>query len=82
MDSKEDFWRLRDMNNAVIREERIDLLMLKRSTLKARKGLFRLLDEYHSYIMDTTILMSLFEWMIEDARASVKVMDKINFYEY
>lgn len=77
-----DYWKLRDMTNYPSRTGEINLGKLNRSVLNSRKGLFRLLDKYHSYIMETSVLMSIFEAMIEEVRNSVKILDKIKFYEY
>ena len=77
-----DYWKLRDMQNSVLREQKVDLSKLKFSVTKARKDLFGLLDEYHSYISETSVLMSIFEAMIEEIRKTVHILEKMKFYEY
>ena len=77
-----DYWKLRDMENSVLREEKVDLGKLKNSVLQSRKDLFKLFDEYHSYISETSVLMSIFEAMIEEVRKAVHILDKMKFYSY
>jgi len=77
-----DYWKLRDMLNFPSSTDKVNFNTLASSMLRYRKELFRLLDEYHSYIEDTGVLMAIFEVMIEEVRNSVKLLNKIKFYEY
>ena len=73
---------LRDMDNPVEWESRIDLKMMSEDILELRVDLFRLYDKYQDRVEEIKPVMSIFEILIDRARAAVRKTKTINFYSY
>jgi len=80
--SIESYKVLRDRDNPVEHEGRIDLGLMEEQVLQIRKDLFGLLDRYWDVINDTKVCMSIYHYLIDDARNAVHQFKKINYYNY
>ena len=78
--SIESYKVLTERDNPIEIEGRIDLELIEADVLQIRKDLMRLLDEYWDAINDTVPCMSIYEYLIDNARLSVNKFKEINYY--
>ena len=80
--SIESYKTLTERQNTVDIEERIDLEIMEEEVLHYRQELMRMLDEHWDLINDCVPCMSLYEYLIDNARSAVHQFKKVNYYNY
>ena len=80
--TKESYKVLTNRNNPVDIDGYIDMKPIEKEVLQIRIDLFRLLSRYWDAINNTIPCMSIYEHLIEEARAAVKKFKKINYYNH